>query len=225
MRRIWYGAGGGVALVALYFVAALIGALLPGTRAAYDGDRDVLVGLVSGPIHYDFLLPLDPTTRQQFAFAEDGNVPVLHPGAQWLLVGWGAEDFYTTVGSYTDVSLRAVWRGITGDSSVMRVEAIGPLSAEAEVPMIALSLLQYEALLRGIAQSFDQDAGAPLVLHPAGEARRGAFFQADGRFDIGRTCNQWVGRMLREAGVRFGGWTPIPTSVRLSLWRFDLTQK
>ena len=30
-----------------------------------------------------------------------------HPEARWLVLGWGARDFYTTVGTYSDVTARA----------------------------------------------------------------------------------------------------------------------
>ncbi len=45
-----------------------------------------------------------------------------------------------------------------------------------------------------------------------------AFFQAKGRFNIFYTCNEWLGRQLRAAGVPMGIWTPTTQAVDLSLW-------
>jgi hypothetical protein len=59
-----------------------------------------------------------------------------------------------------------------------------------------------------------------VALAVPGLGPRDVFYASPGRTDIFRTCNAWVGRMLRASGQRFGLWTPATWSVRLSLWRF-----
>lgn len=180
----------------------------------------ITVGLASGAIHYDFILPATPEVRGQFAFAEAAGVPVMHPNTKWIVVGWGAHEFYTTVGSYSDVSLSATWKGISGDLSVIRLEALGPLSGEG-IQWFQLSEAEFEALLASI----DSDLPENPIAVPIASQPYSAFFESPGRFHLFRTCNVWVGEKLRAAGVPFGWWTPTPYAVRLSLWRFGLLAK
>ena len=92
-------------LVLTYSGAALIGGLVP--ARGERGEGDIRAYLVRGPIHYDFLLPLTAATRDSFAFLREAGFELNHPDAKWLVIGWGAKDFYTTAGTYKDVNLRA----------------------------------------------------------------------------------------------------------------------
>lgn len=209
---------GALALVlACYFGAAVIGAFVPGPSATLSDQNSDAPGteilLISGAIHYDFLLPLNDQTRARFDFLGAAGYP-LAPDAQWLVIGWGAREFYTTAGTYSDITAGAVWSALSGDTSVMRVETAGFLRADLPLTRRTLTVPQYTALLDSIADSF----AAPVqkLDHP-GFTSTDAFFVANGRFHALRTCNVWVGEMLRRAGLRFGGWTPTPYAVTLSL--------
>lgn len=64
---------------------------------------------MQGPIHTDFLLPLDADTRADFAMLD------LPETAAWLQVGRGARGFYRQVGGYGDLragTVRGPWQGI-----------------------------------------------------------------------------------------------------------------
>lgn len=212
-----------VALIAAYLCAAAIGGLISG-QAHEEGaniDRPHKIHLVSGPIHVDFLLPLDATTRAHFAALTPHGIDVQNAYADWLLVGWGAHEFYTSTGSYTDLSATAVWRGITGDNSVLRVDTVGPLLEPDRFAHIDLTEKEYSRLRDAILASFDTTPRGDLrPLDAPGFTQTDRFFAAKGRFNILRTCNTWIARVLRASGVRFGVWTPTPYAVTLSLWRF-----
>jgi len=206
-------------LPALYLLAALIGAMIPGGHTARLGEPRHPVGFAAGPIHYDILLPLTPALRDRFAFAEASGVPVDHPAAEWLVVGWGAEGFYTTIGTFADVNAAAIWRGITGDDGVLHLDVAGSLPPDAGLEWRLVSDTEREALIAAIEAEFlldPQNQAVPLV-HP-GHRDTDAFFRARSAFHLFRTCNVWVGEVLREAGLPFGAWTPTIGAVRLSLW-------
>ncbi len=194
------------ALVVVWFLAGLVGAVIP--AGGEDPGDDVEIRLVGTAIHYDFRLPATPETRAAFAFAR--GVPVDAPGVAWVLAGWGARDFYTATGAHADLRPGPVWRAISGDASVLRVDVWGPFDGEGTL-RLRLSAAQYTRLLAAIVAT---RSGPELA--DAGFTPTDAFFAARGRFDARRTCNVWVGAMLRAAGVRFGVWTPTPQAVRLS---------
>ncbi|MEO9822775.1 MAG: TIGR02117 family protein [Paracoccaceae bacterium] len=199
-----------------YCLAAFILAFVPGSRPEVDFDSEhVTIYLVRGPIHYDFLLPLDDQTTTRFDWLGRGGVALDNPDADWLVIGWGGREFYTTVGSYSDVGVHAIWRGITGDTSVIRVSLAGPVAPDWPIKAISLSGTQYANLMTYIENSFADGRETP-ALDEAGFSDFDRFYPAKGRFHIFNTCNVWIGRALRAAGVRFGIWTPVPFSVTLS---------
>lgn len=55
-------------------------------------------------MHTDILFPMTSETRARFGFAEAAGVPVNHPDAQLLILGWGSAAFYTTAGTYADIA-------------------------------------------------------------------------------------------------------------------------
>ena len=93
--------------------------------------RDVL--LIHGPIHYDLLIPLDDISRPRFASLEARGVPLSHPDARWLVIGWGARKFYTQTPTYRELKPGNVWRGVIGDDAVLRIDVIGPINQQINV--------------------------------------------------------------------------------------------
>lgn len=211
-------------LCGLYLLGAGIGGFVPGPQNMQPKENEqssIHVLLVSGPIHYDFALPLTAETRSVFGDLSEAGIAMQDPRAKWLLVGWGAREFYTTTGGHGDLNLQAIWRAATGDASVLRVDLWGALPEGHSLPHIELTSTEYTALLRAIRASFasGQDA-QPIAIDASGFTASDRFFEAEGRFHLFRTCNTWVSRMIRSAGLDFGAWMPTPYAVRLSLMRF-----
>ncbi|WP_333818178.1 DUF2459 domain-containing protein [Tabrizicola sp.] len=204
-----------LALPALYLAASLILPLVPGPGPDLSGPPAHTIGLVQGPIHTDILLPLTPETRARFAFAEAAGVPLTDPDAEWLVFGWGSAAFYTTAGSYADITAGSVLTAATGDDAVIRLDALGPLPPLENLRVLQLSEAQFQALLTRTAAAF---AGQTKLNHP-GFTGTDAFFPAHGHFSLFRTCNVWLGETLRASGIPFGLWTPANWSITLSLDR------
>lgn len=204
-----------LALPLLYLLASVALPLLPGPGPDRSGPLTRQIGLLQGPIHTDILIPLIPETRARFAFAEAAGVPLNHPDARWLLLGWGSAAFYTTAGTYADLTASAVLTAATGDSAVIRLDALGPLPPLENLRVLQLSEAQFQALLTQASAAFASETRLP---HP-GFTGTDAFFPARGHFSALRTCNVWLGETLRASGIPFGLWTPANWSVTLSLDR------
>jgi uncharacterized protein (TIGR02117 family) len=202
-----------LALPGLYLAATLILPLIPGPGPDLSGPPVRTIGLLQGPIHTDILFPLTPDTRARFAFAAAGGVPILHPDGEWLIYGWGSAAFYTTAGTYADITASAVLTAATGDSAVIRLDVTGPLPPLESLRFLTLSEAQYQALLSRTLAAF---ASQTALDHP-GFTGSDAFFPATGSFHALRTCNVWLGETLRASGIPFGLWTPANWSVTLAL--------
>lgn len=221
MRRgLFWGGFFALVLPLLYIAAGLIGGAAATGGPRIDAAREYRIGLLAGPIHYDLLIPLHDDIRPRFAFAEAAGVPVTDPAAEWVLVGWGARDFYTATATLADMQLPIVLRAATGDRSVMRLDTVGRIADFDGIPLIALTETEMHAMIDAILASFDGEDALPLP----GFTLTDAFFPAKGRFHLLNTCNVWLGRILRAAGLPFGRWTPFPQSIRLSLAKTGLAR-
>ena len=208
-----------IAAPVFYVLAGFVGAMIPGPVADVRGAATEVVGLARGPIHYDILLPLTPETRDAFGFAKAQGLPVDLPQAEWLVVGWGAAGFYTTVGSYADISPSVAWTAATGDRAVLRLDLAGDVSGIDGVSWIPVSAAQVGALREVILTSLVRDAaGQVQAIPPAPWGQTHVFYRATGAFHLLHTCNAWVGETLRAAGIAQGIWTPTVQSLSLSLW-------
>jgi uncharacterized protein (TIGR02117 family) len=203
--------------IVAYIAAGLLGAVIPSGTAVPQQTPRHQIGLISGPIHYDFLIPITPELRRQFDFASLNGVPISDPEAEWLIIGWGAEGFYTTVGGYGDLTIPVIWRAAMGDASVMRVDVTGPVADMSGITFFKLDDGHYAAFMAAVLESFSlaQD-GSPIALPYPGFTTTDGFFAGNGRFHLLRTCNVWVGEVMRAAGLPFGRWTPLPQSVGLA---------
>ncbi len=222
MKRWWIRALAAlISLPILYVCASILGAILPGPHPQIEGAPTARIALARGPIHYDILLPLTDATRAAFAFAEAAGVPLSDPNARYLIVGWGSRGFYTTTGTYADLTLRKIWDAATGDSGVLHLDVAGDLAHVPDLVWLRASDAQLALLTHVIIASLTPDAAGNPTPLDARYSQTDAFFAAKGAFHLLHTCNVWVGETLRAAGIPFGAWTPTPQSVTLSAWWFS----
>ncbi|RUS59917.1 DUF2459 domain-containing protein [Pseudorhodobacter sp. E13] len=207
--------------VFFYIAAGLIGAVLIVPGAPVTEQTDHRIGLISGPIHYDFLLPLTPRLRQGLEFARASGVPVDDPAAEWLIVGWGARGFYTSTATLADMELPILWRAAVGDDAVMRLDLAGRIENYDGIDLVALTKPEAERL-EDVILTYIAD---PNALPLPGFTLTDAFFPAKGHFNLIATCNAWVGAVMRAARLPFGRWTPFPQSIRLSLYWSGLSAR
>ena len=195
----------------VFFLCALLGAAVSnGENGGGNGRHQI--HLVSGPIHYDILLPANDHTKEAFAFLKSAGVPIDQNNVHWIMLGWGAKGFYIETKEFSDMRVGTVVRAITGDDAVMRFAAVGPLP-EMKFETLSLNDDEFHLLVDNILASLKSRDPIP----GAGYTNSDAFFHANGRFNILSTCNVWISNLFAKSGLAFGRWTPIRLSVSLSL--------
>ena len=105
-----------------------------------------------------------------------------------------------------------------GGGSLMHVTHMGRPRESEDVRPIRISREGYRRMVRAMEASFVREADGRAVPVPgSGYGPNDAFYEARGTYSAVRTCNQWTGERLADAGVRVGIWTPLPQSL---MWRF-----
>jgi uncharacterized protein (TIGR02117 family) len=206
-----------------------LSALLPAADATDSrgpgNSRTVL--LLSSEIHTDLALPITPDVVASFQFmAADGLDPA-QPGADYLIAGWGGRSFYIETPTWSDLKPGPVLRALTLDRSVMHVGLAGDIDqSHPTVRTIELDEASFQRLLQSVLASFIRTPdGVPVLVAGASYGDYDRFYEAHGRFNAIVGCNVWTARMLRQAGLATGWWTPLPVLLTTSLGLHNMSNR
>jgi uncharacterized protein (TIGR02117 family) len=208
-----------LAVPAFYLLAALIGSLVPVNRAWTEPDQGITVYVADNGIHADIVMPVEAGGLDWAPFVPKGDFAAAVPDARWIAFGSGEERIYLNTPTWWDITPRTIWSALSGGRRVMHVEYVpGP---EYAVRQIRLRPEEYRRLWAAIRADFALDArGRPkLIAHP-GYGPSDAFYRAVGKESAVRTCNTWVARWLRVAGVKVSAWPPFVPGM---IWRYRKT--
>jgi uncharacterized protein (TIGR02117 family) len=124
------------------------------------------------------------------------------PAATFVEVAWGDRDFYMATPATPWLAIKAAFLAAGSVLHVVGFDA--PISAhfpESELVELRLSRRGFDALTRFVGEEYQRDReGRPLRL---GRGLYGAswFYAARGTYHLFNTCNTWVARALRAAGL------------------------
>jgi uncharacterized protein (TIGR02117 family) len=210
------------AILLLIFAIVAAGALIPRPFFPPDAGKDdgekTRIFVVSNPIHSDLVVPLTDEIRARFAFLEATGMPMSHPAANWLVLGWGGRSFYLETPTWGDLKPLPVFKALTLDAAVLHANLAAGVDEKAPgVSGHDLSPPQLDALVTFILASFTRRNGEVVVIKGAGYGDYDRFFEAEGSFNALFGCNTWTATALRRAGLRTGLWNPLPKTLNLSL--------
>jgi uncharacterized protein (TIGR02117 family) len=205
-----------LAVPALYLVAALIGSLVPVNRGWSEPTQGTTIYLADNGIHVDVIMPISAQGLDWTGVIPIGDFAAVDPNAGFIAFGAGEERVYLNTPTWWDITPRTIWSALAGGKRVMHVEYVaGP---DYAVRQIRLRPEEYRRLWAAIRSDFALNANGrpPLIPHP-GYGCCDAFYRAVGRESAFRTCNSWVSRWLRLAGVRTSVWPPFVSGL---VWRY-----
>ena len=205
-----------LAVPALYLIAALIGSLVPVNRGWTEPAEGTTVYIADNGIHADIVMPVTAQGLDWARFVPKRDFAAADPGAKWVAFGSGEERVYLNTPTWWDITPRTVWSALSGGRRVMHVEYVSDPSFAARE--IRLRPAEYRRLWAAIRADFALDAsGRPQRLDHPGYGCCDAFYRAVGKESAVRTCNSWVARWLRLAGVKASAWPPFGPGL---VWRY-----
>jgi len=205
-----------LALPALYLVAALVGSLVPVNRSWHEPARGTTIYLADNGIHADLVMPVDALGLDWRPLIPTSDFAAVDPDAGWVAFGSGEQRVYLDTPTWSDITPRTLWSGLTGGRRVMHVEYVP--SPAYVVREIRLRPDEYRRLWAAVRADFALNPNGRLqrIDHP-GYGAADAFYRATGKASALRTCNSWVAGRLRIAGVKTSLWPPF---VQGLVWRY-----
>ena len=194
--------------LAAYPLAGWVGAAIPVNPPAPPPADGVALMVASNGVHTMLIVPVanqDADWRADFPASDlrAPQRPYTHLG-----IGWGDKQFYLETATWADVSWRTPVDVIAGGGeSLLHADHMVNPAPHANRRVLVVSHAQYRGLVAAIRA---QRAPGPRI---AGYGDDDAFYPARETYTPWRTCNVWMGRILRDQGVRMGAWTPFAGGV------------
>lgn len=137
----------------------------------------------------------------------DNGWPKLHAftGVEYLEVGWGDKDYYTTPNRGLGVAVKAA---LLPTSSVLHL--VGLYSSpdkyfpHSEIIRIELSSSGFDHMILHISKSFTRDEAGQAIVLGSGLYGNSRFYASDEIYHLFKTCNTWTVDTLQAAGCPVG---------------------
>lgn len=205
-----------LALPALYLAVALIGSLVPVNRGWTEAAQGTPVYIADNGVHADIVMPVRAGGLDWESAIPRGDMAGADPRAQWIAFGSGEQRVYLNTPTWWDITPRTIWSALTGGKRVMHVEYVA--SPDYAGRQIRLRPEEYRRLWAAVRADFALDPrGRPQRIDHPGYGPNDAFYRAVGKESAFRTCNTWVAKWLRLAGVKTSLWPPFVNGL---VWRY-----
>ncbi len=190
--------------------------LIPVNNDFHPVEVGVKIYLVSNAVHADIIVPKSTEAKdwtKSFSAVAFGNSIAEETHVAF---GWGDRGSFLETETRDDLKLSTAVNALLLPSrSCVHVSFTRPEYYLDAVPL-TISECQYKALVHHIETKFHRDGDGTLVQIPGyAYTTNDAFFDGKGRYHLFNTCNSWVGRGLRSAGVRAPWFSPMPKSPML----------
>lgn len=193
---------GALIIVGLYALAAIVLSRVRPRKKLVPSIGDYRIFLHNTGVHIDIILPR-PLIPQDLI-----HQLRINETASYAAFGWGDRGFYLETPTWAELKPRVAARAMLVKSpTVIHITDHYKLGADwAKVPVPAA---QFTVLLEYIRAGFRLDShGKVQEIMGKGYTPNDRFFEATGSYHALETCNVWVNKGLRQAGIRTAIWAP-----------------
>lgn len=204
-----------VALPLLYFVAMVLGSVIPANAGWREPETGVPIFVRTNGVHTWIMVPAVTPQMDWRPLAPVAHVRDPERAGNYLAIGFGNRDFYLNTPTWADLRVdTALAAGFGLGPGLVHVEHEAMPREDDLHRGFVLRPGEYRRLVAFLRSSFAIGAdGRSVPLPGRGYGSTDVFYQGAGRYDMFRTCNEWTGEALRSAGIRIGLWTPLEWSV------------
>jgi uncharacterized protein (TIGR02117 family) len=221
-RRLWWWVWR-VGLVVLavppaYGLIVLIG-LIPVNNHFEPAEEGIEIRVISTAVHADVIVPL---VSDEFDWLELFPHDLFQGDTRFathVAIGWGDRGFFLETPTWADLTFSTAVRALLWPTdSCIHVTMTRAEYWRDEGRSIRISREQYRKVVEFILSSLKWDReGRVILVQGITYDDDDVFVEARGRYHCLNTCNSWVGRAMRHAGIRTPWLTPMPKTMFLWL--------
>lgn len=205
-----------IAIPILYLLSAFCLSLIA-TQKEENTSADIDIFILSNGVHTDIVVPTISTAidwSQYIKYEHISSPPTAH--YPYLAIGWGDKGFYLETPTWAELQPSVAFKATFGlSSSAMHTTYYTTMEESETCKKISLSHQQYHQLIQYIQQSFiTNNEGQFLpIITTANYTDTDAFYEANGQYNLFRTCNTWANNGLKSCGQKAALWTPFTNGI------------
>lgn len=196
--------------VGLFFLAGWIGSSIPRNNGWREPDRGIEIMVETNGVHTGIVMPL-VTPQKDWRDDFPAN-DLAAPGLAYthVSVSWGEREVFVNTPTWSDLSpVTAVKAAVGGHPLIHAAHYVRP-APSANYRIIRLRPEEYRLLAAQVEAQLAPREDREVY---SGYGQSDVFYDAQGSYHIGNTCNQWTSDTLAAAGIRTGWWTPFAGGV------------
>ena len=211
-----------IIVAATYVTAAIALGAIPVNSSFEESPGGISIYVRTNGVHAELVLPTRAPGVDWSAEHPSAHMRSLAEPLEWIAFGWGDRGFFAHT---------PTWAHLRPGTALMALSGLGPGAMHVEyiespraykAREIKVSAEQYARLVAFIRASFQRDAsGRPHRTNLPGYFSTDAFYDASSGYKFWVTCNDWVRKALREAGVRAPVWAPFDTALFYQLQKIN----
>ena len=182
-------------------------------------ERNISVYVATQGWHTGFIVPTaELKSDMSFLAQRFGAV-------EYLEFGWGDKAYYQARENSTWLAIQALFWPTETVMHVVAVPMHPPMYfPESKVIEIKLSANEFQSLRTYIRQSFYSDEQGQVIVLKKGLYGDSQFYQGQGKFYMQNTCNKWMAKGLKSAGMDISLWFKQTQDSIMSYLREQQTQ-
>jgi uncharacterized protein (TIGR02117 family) len=200
------GIGG---LLLVYLIATLLGGLIPTNQSWQPAETGVPAYLSSSAVHVNFVFPVKHAQLDWRSIFPLDHFPEADSSFAYIAISYGDLEFFYRTVTWADLTA-----GATAEALLWPTQPALHVEYLREVPndllayqSLALTTTEYRRLIDFIRTTPDHSTPRPDPR--GGYTPTDNFFPVPGYYHAFNTCNNWLNRGLKYAGIKTGAWSPL----------------
>lgn len=203
---------------ACYIFVAFLLAVLAGSWGKEAATGDIEVYVRGDAVHAEFVFPIRNQIMDWSSLMPATDFRSPPADASHASFGWGEREFYLKTPRWLNFDLAVGSKAVSySENTVLHVYRLGSPHGYSWHRRLELSETQYRDLVDYVLSSLRLTDNMPAVLEGMGYGPDDAFYEAEGTYSPFMTCNEWVNRGLRSAGLNAALWSPFSFGVKWAL--------
>lgn len=181
-----------------------------------DGEPEITIYIKTNGVHTDIVMPVHSEITDWSKEVKYNNTVSEDSNYTYLAIGWGNKAFYLETPEWKDLKCSVAFNAAFGLSpSAIHATYYKNITENNHCRKIVISKHQYLLLVNYITNSFQKDAAGHFknIQTRANYGMSDAFYEANGRYNLFKTCNTWANDCLKESGQKSCLWTIFDTGI------------
>lgn len=205
-----------ISIPTCYLLLAVIFTMTSVNNKFTQPENGIEIFVHSNGVHADIAVPVRTLMGDWMYNFDLTQFAGVNSTFQYISFGWGDKEFYLNTPKWKDFKISSAFKAVfLPTPTVMHVSFIRSQHIISNSSKrILVKKVQYLQLIDYIDSSFQKDERKNYKIIPyVNYGIYDRFFEANGKYHLAFTCNNWTNKALKEIGVKTAFWAPIDKCV------------